>query len=77
MESPIDTVYREGSLEMDDRDIAKELQAEELASNKQDREERKRFANKIFYLPAGFLTLTSMTLFFVRPLLYEIIEFCF
>ncbi|OAV76134.1 hypothetical protein Barb7_00214 [Bacteroidales bacterium Barb7] len=40
------------------------LQKEELYSKRQDREERKRFANKIFALLVGFLVIVFAVLFF-------------
>ena len=56
---------KEAEVRLKDSDIDLELRLEELRSNIQDREERKKFAKKIFWLLISFIIATLLILLLV------------
>jgi hypothetical protein len=46
--------------EMSDADVERAFKAEQLASKKQNREERKKFADKLYWILMAFLTFVGL-----------------
>ena len=61
----IEPVGKEKKVNLTLTDIDLELKKEELEGNRQDREQRKGFANKLFILLACFIAVTLLIIFLV------------
>ena len=56
---------KEAEIRLKNSDIDLEFKKEELEGNRQDREQRKGFANKLFILLASFIAVTLLIIFLV------------